>query len=78
VLPNLKSGALLSIHPAQQQNAGWGRTHPRGAEQLPISTLTWVLAYRVAMVQGWATSQSHQPICSASAQGKLTTLANVP
>jgi len=62
-----------------QQHAGWGRTNP-GSEldSYPISTLTWVLAYRSGNTVPSAGTISAEPraICSASRQGKkLNTLA---
>lgn len=79
VLPNLKGGAAALNNIKLNAMLAGEEPNPAGADSYPISTLTWVLAYRTgngAKAGNIRRAISH--LLSPSAQGKADDLGYVP
>ncbi|MCP9773305.1 phosphate ABC transporter substrate-binding protein PstS [Synechococcus sp. Tobar12-5m-g] len=79
VLPNLKSGAAALNNIKLDGMLAGEDFNPAGAESYPISTLTWILAYRKgngAKAGDIRKAMSH--LLSPAAQGKADDLGYVP
>ncbi len=79
VLPNLKSGAAALNNIRLDANLAGEDPNPAGAESYPISTLTWVLAYKSGNgAKAARIRQSFTFLLSPKAQGKADDLGYVP
>ena len=79
VLPNLKSGSAALNNIKLDANLAGEDPNPTGAESYPISTLTWVLAYRKGNgAKAGEIRKALSHLLSPAAQGKADDLGYVP
>jgi phosphate transport system substrate-binding protein len=79
VLPNLKSGAAALNNITLDQNLAGEDPNPAGADSYPISTLTWVLAYKSGNgLKAGEVRKALLFLLSPAAQNKADDLGYVP